>query len=144
MKQVIALSLTALTAIVLFSCSKDAVYKEDHLNPTIFGKWNIVTDSGYSGVGLSNHAVNYSGKPGDYFDFRTDGFLYIKEGAGTETLSYTTTSATTMQISSFGIILNGVPQETQVTNLSAHTATLDAPTLFTSGGAFGRKVNLSR
>lgn len=144
MKQVIASSLTALTAIVLFSCSKDAVYQEDHFNPAIFGKWNIVTDSGFSGVGSGNHPVNYSGKPGDYFEFRTDGHVYIKEGASVETLSYTTTSATTMQITSFGIILNGVPEETLITNLSAHTATLNAPTLFTPGGVFGRKVNLSR
>ncbi|HNP23395.1 MAG TPA: hypothetical protein PKM63_17130 [Panacibacter sp.] len=49
-----------------------------------------------------------------------------------------------MQITSFGIIINGVPEQTQVTNLSAHTATLNAPTIFTPSGAFGRIVQLSR
>ena len=63
MKLVTTLSFTIMTIISLVSCSNHATYQNDHLNPTILGKWNIVTDSGFSGVGSGNHPVNYSDNP---------------------------------------------------------------------------------
>jgi hypothetical protein len=54
---------------------------------TVLTKWSIVDDSAFSGVGLNNHPVNYTGQKGDYFDFRADGNLYIKEGSTLDTFT---------------------------------------------------------
>src|SRR5689334_15959764 len=111
-------------AIIFFlgSCKKDISSNEGNIS--ILGKWNIVTDSSFSGVGLGNHEVNYAGQPGDYFDFSTNGKLYIREKGNLSTFNYTPTSDTTMIIDSFGIMLNGVPDTSSITNLTAHNATI--------------------
>ena len=143
MKQVISFGLTALTILFLISCKKNSISAND-FRATILEKWNILNDSTYIGVGVNNHLVNYAGQPGDYFDFRTDGYVYIKEGPILDTLSYSLTSDTTILIASFGIILNGVPEMSHITNLTAHGVTINAPIVITPGGEFGRKVNLNR
>lgn len=73
-------------AIILFtipSCKKD---KE----PGILGKWNILSDStSLRGNGdMPSSYTNYIGKPSDYYDFRTDGNLYVKEGEALDTMAY--------------------------------------------------------
>lgn len=55
-------------------------------NPALTGVWSIVFDSSYTGVTLNNHSINYVGQTGDYFDIRTDGFIYTKEGLVLDTL----------------------------------------------------------
>lgn len=128
-----------LTAIVV-ACKKDTGIA----NATLLGKWNILTDSTYSGVGVGNHAVNYTGQDGDYFNFTAEGKLYTKEGDILDTLNYHFTSNTTMIIDAFGLTLNGVPATCTITNFATHTVTITAPVALTPGGAFGRKVNLIR
>ncbi|HEY4322773.1 MAG TPA: hypothetical protein VGN20_02275 [Mucilaginibacter sp.] len=124
----------------LYACKKDG----SNLNPSsLVGKWNVVSDSTFVGVGVNNHPVDYHGQPGDYFDFRTDGHVYTKEGTAFDTLSYSIVSNTGIIIQSFGLTVNGVPETSNVT-LTANNAVIDAPTFFTPGGAFGRKVTLSR
>jgi len=110
----------------------------------IAGKWNIVSDSTYAGVGSTNHPVNYIGVTGDYFDFRTDGNIYTKEGVVLDTLSYRLVAGNGIIAASFGGIFNGVPQTSHITNLTAHTVTIASPEVFTPGGVFWRKVSLSR
>ncbi len=127
-----------LFVVLITSCDKDAA------SATILGKWNLINDSKFIGVGINNHPVNYTGQTGDYFDFRTDGNLYIKEGAVLDTLPYTLTSDTTILILSFGIILNGTPEISSIKDLSAHSTTINAPVAITPGGQFGRTVNLNR
>jgi hypothetical protein len=130
----------------LYSCKKDLPLCCG-LNPppvSIFGKWNIVSDSTYVGAGFSNHPVNYAGKAGDYFDVRTDGYIYTKEGAALDTLSYNLVSDTGIVIASFGLIANGVPAISHITNLTWHSATIASPVALTPGGVFGRKISLSR
>jgi hypothetical protein len=143
MKPIILFVLAAFIAFFLVSCKKNSVPAND-INASISGKWNILSDSTFFGVGLNNHPVDYAGQTGDYFDIRTDGNIYIKEGAILDTLGYRLTSNTTILIVSFGIILNGVAETTHITSLTAHSATIDAPIVITPGGEFGRKVNLSR
>lgn len=109
----------------------------------IVGQWSIITDSGFSGVGVNNHEVIYNGRPGDYFDFRSDGLLYIKEGAALDTLPYKLFSDSTLYIQSFGLILNGVPP-TDTLRLTSSAARISTPLALTPGGEFGRTVDLSR
>jgi hypothetical protein len=123
----------------LYACKKDG----NNFNPSsIVGKWSVVSDSTFIGVGVNNHPVDYRGQPGDYFDFRTDGHVYTKEGTVLDTLSYSSVP-TGIVVQSFGITLNQVPEISNVM-FTANTAIIDAPILLTPGGEFGRKVTLSR
>ena len=140
MKHVISPILIAIITFFLTSCKRDSVDS----SATIFGKWNVLNDSTFEGVGISNHPANYTGKTGDYFDFRNDGKLYIKEGLKLDTSIYKLTSNTTILIPAFGITLNGVIETSRITNFTAHMITVNAPKVITPGGLFGRKVDLSR
>jgi hypothetical protein len=121
----------------------NACKKDNNSNNQIAGKWNIVKDSTYVGVGVSNHPVVYIGQPGDYFDFRTDGNVYTKEGAVLDTLSYTVKPNNQIVISQFGIVANGVPTVSKFW-LTAHTANIVTPRVITPGGQFGRDISLTR
>jgi hypothetical protein len=112
--------------------------------PSLVEKWNIVTDSTYAGAGISNHPVDYIGQPGDYFDIRTDGHIYTKEGAVLDTLSYTLVSDTTIIIQPFGLGVNGVPPTSHITNLTSNSVNIASVEFATPGGLFGRRVSLSR
>lgn len=133
------------------SCTKEKALqpgspaiKLDASTDTLFGKWNVVYDSSYTGVGINNHLAVYTGVSGDYFDFRADSYLYIKEGASFDTLLYTPLTDSTVIIASFGITLNGVDDTTRITGLSSSTAILTASEVITPGGIFFRKVKLKR
>ena len=143
MKQIISFGLTTFIIFFLVNCKKNSVSANDVITG-ISGNWDIVNDSAFVGIGVSNHLEGYRGQPGDYFNIRTDGFIYVKEGRNLDTLGYTRTSDTTIIIASFGLILNGVPEISHITNLSNHTATINAPVAITPGGEFGRKVILKR
>jgi len=116
------------------------------------GMWHLVTDSTFKGAGASNHPVDYTGEAGDYFDFDTNGYVYTKENIVLDTLTYRLVSDTTMVISDFGIILNGVDDTSTITGLStnnglalaAQTIVIESPFFPTPGGVFWRKVTLSR
>jgi hypothetical protein len=122
--------------IYLYSCKKETVAKSQ---PTIIGKWNLLSDTTYV-----LDVTDYSGQPGDYFDIRTNGHIYTKEGPVLDTLTYSLVSSTEMTIETFGVPINGVPEISQITNLTAHSATINAPIQATPDGPFGRKVTLSR
>ena len=133
-----------ITAIlILISCKKD-IPSGNNVNSSLLGKWNVVTDSSFSGIGPNNYPINYRGQSGDYFDFTVEGKVYVKEGVALDTLGYTVISDTTMLIDSFGGVLNGVPETCFITNLKSHTVTITAPVILTPGGSFGRKVSLKR
>jgi len=83
MKQIITLTVLLLGCTLYMACKKDA-------GPSIKGKWNIVNDSTrITGTGgeLIYHN-NYIGAAGDYYDFRDDGKMYMKEGAALDTMQY--------------------------------------------------------
>ncbi len=138
----------------LYSCKKDdsLIQSTDNsknltlnaLNGTsLTGKWNIVTDSTYTGVGQYNHPVNYVGQAADYFDIKTNGVIYTKETLVLDTLSYTLKSDTAIVVQSFGGIFNGVPSVSHLT-VNAHSAIIASPMFLTPGGVFWRKITLSR
>lgn len=143
MKQLLTTVIVSGIILLIDSCSKDAVTGKTPAR-AIIGIWNIVSDEGFSGIGQNNHPVNYTGQHGDYFDFRADGKLYTKEAALSDTLAYQFTSDSTIIISAFGIVLNGVPEVCNIENLTAHTVTINAAAAITPGGVFGRKTVLHR
>jgi hypothetical protein len=142
MKRVISLSFgytLIITAFFLLACQENSI--SINKNATILGKWNVLNDSQFSGIGLNNHQVNYTGQTGDYFDFRSDHNVYIKEGTALDTLNYRLISDSTISISSFAYAVN---ETSDITTLTTHRATINAPVVVTPGGQFGRKVDLSR
>jgi len=141
MKAKCSLLIIASLLLCFYACKKNL----DGINPvSIIGKWSIITDSTYAGVGSSNHPVQYEGQVGDYFDINANGHIYTKEGAVLDTLSYNNVSDTTIVISTFGIIINGVPEKSYIIAFTAHSLIINAPNIATPGGVFGRKISLRR
>jgi hypothetical protein len=129
---------------LLLACRDEANVSTDPSNSSIVGKWNIVADDQYVGVGINNHKVSYIGKAGDYFDVRSDGHIYVKEDFVLDTLAYTVQSSQSIIIAGFGAILNGTPEVSTISYLSPTFVTIKAPAIITPGGAFGRTITLSR
>jgi len=138
MKKLI-IALTALCIVVLFTCKKSATT----MTFTLTGKWNLVSDSLSNGIGPNVTQKYYTGGAGDYFDFRTDNKLYLKEGSTLDTLAYSLPSDSTVVISSFGITFNGVP-ETNNLKVLANTGTISTPFVVNPGGYYRRVVHLTR
>jgi hypothetical protein len=111
---------------------------------SLMGKWNLITDSEYTGVGTNNHLVGYIGQPGDYFDFSTNQNVYIKEGTSYDTVRYHMVTSSTIIIADFGLIANGVQDTSKIVNLTPDSVIIVSPVLITSGGIFGRTVHLGR
>lgn len=133
----------------LSACTKTADSISQPESGDITGKWNLVSDSTFKGVGSSNHPVDYTGVAGDYFNFLSNGHAYSKEGPVLDTLMYTLVSDNSIIISGFGVILNGVQDTSVITGLttivgSAQTITIASSLALTPGGEFWRKVTLSR
>jgi len=133
-----------LAGIMFLFCACKKVDGVGNGKAAILGKWNIVSDSSHVGIGISNTAVSYTGKPGDYFDFRNNGMIYTKEGSTLDTLNYTFISDTEIEIPQFDAILNGQVQTSTITNFTTHSLNIAAPRIITPGGIFGRSVRLSR
>lgn len=138
MKSIAGAGFVIILIALLISCKKDTV------SNALVGKWNVLSDSTFEGVAQNNHALDYTGEPGDYFDFRTDGKVYIKESSQLDTLSYTVISSSAVIIQSFGLIANGVPETSDITYPTNNSVTITAPVELTPGGEFGRKVMLSK
>jgi hypothetical protein len=134
--------ITAAALLLSFcSCKKDLT---NGPGTTTIGKWNLVSDSTFAGVGQNNHAVDYKGQAGDYFDIRANGFMYTKEEGILDTLQYSVVSNTEIVIQSFGINANGVQATSHITNFTSNSLVIASPIALTPGGQFGRKVTLSR
>ncbi len=125
----------------MFACKKGSSIYPGQIN----GKWNVVSDSTYNEFLLSLTQRNYIGKAGDYYDFRTDGKVYINESNTLDTLTYNLVNDTTIQIQNFGWILNGV-QNTSYMKYSSNNANVSITTgrAITPGGFGWRQVNLKR
>ena len=117
------------------ACSKGTV------RGNISGRWNIVVDSNFTGVGSTNHLVVYNGFAGDYFEFAGNDSVYTKEGSVLDTLGYT------FLADSVHIIISGFGLSGDASVISDHTATsmvITSKADLTPGGVFWRKVVLSK
>lgn len=116
------------------SCTK----KSD--SPTsILGKWNIKIDSSSTGVGSGYHPVAYVGQPGDYFNFKSDGHVYISENSVLDTRMYTL-SSDSIVIQNFSF----AEGKCRVPSPSTHNLVITSGHFITPGGDFGRTVYLAR
>ena len=122
---------------LLAGCKKDS---NKSAAPTLVTKWNLVTDY------TANHLAQvnmYTGVPGDYFDFRSNGKCYIKEGSQYDTLLYAITSDTTITIQHFGYG-NAAYYSGKAGPLTLHAATITSSGPYAPGEIDYRQVKLSR
>ena len=92
-----------LTALFVISCFASCKKTGEAAGPvTLVGKWNLVNDSTAYGESYITK-TNYVGVPGDYFDFRTDGKVYIKEGDKHDTLTYNMVARDSVVINTFNV-----------------------------------------
>ena len=138
MKKSISICFAFAFAVIFAGCSKSTA-----VNATLAGKWNLLTDSLLSGVGPVSTPKYYSGQPGDYFDFRTDNKLYIKEGSTLDTLAYSLGAGNTITIQTFGISFNGVLQSSNYT-VNVKSAIITTPFVVNPGAYYRRVVHLAR
>lgn len=130
------------TLIVLaIGCSKSGAKTE----ALILGKWRIVQDSSWHAIGAYNlnDALHvYNGQPGDYWDFRSDGFVYVKEGVTRDTLAYKVDSATAITIQNFGWIINAIQTVSTIQELTPFTAVIRSSDFQPPGGVDKRVLYL--
>ena len=130
--------LAAIAGLLIFTLS---CKKNKETPSSILGKWNIKIDTSFAGELASNHEVIYSGKPGDYFNFNSDGKVYIRENSLLDTLTYTVSSDSIL-IPNFNFAYEG-----KCRFKSASTDTIVISTgyfVFFGAGTFGRTVYLYR
>lgn len=128
--------LMILTVASIFACS---CRKGATPQSPIVGRWSVVSDSVYAGVGLNNHLNVYSGKPGDFFDFARDGSIQMNEGIVLQISTYTFNKDSVI-IYEFDEGLQGKGKLSP----AADTLTITTGYSYTPGGAIGRTVHLSR
>ncbi len=130
-----------LIALFVFSCLASCKKSGDSGPVTLVAKWRLLNDSTAYGGPLASPLIkkNYVGVPGDYFDFRADGKLYIKEGAKYDTLAYNTTAGDSVIINRF----NYDNYPSVIKPLTANNAAIYS-TFMVFEIYYFRKVNLKR
>jgi hypothetical protein len=111
---------------------------------SLLGKWNLVSDTVYAGVNTGGDPAVYKGQPGDYFNFATDGNIYIKEGTVLDTLQYQLVSGTQVDITSFTTLFNNKVETCNITTITANSAAIASPLLTPPAGPQQRKISLNR
>jgi len=109
---------------------------------TLVARWDLLNDSSaslvYGGVVKANN--NYIGVPGDYFDFRADGKVYIKEGAKYDTLTYHMVAPDSVSINTFNV--NNYPDV--IDPFTTHSASIHSSNFPFFWVTDFRMVNLKR
>jgi hypothetical protein len=125
-------------------CSLMVACSKNNDAATIKGKWSVVSDSIAVDFPQSKHET-YKGAPGDYFDFRNDGKVYVKEAAVFDTLNYALISDHSIKIQGFGWNLNGVQTPSTIKHTSPNSINITTePGVITPEGPRFRSVNLVR
>ena len=111
-----------LIALFVFSCLVSCKKSSDVSPVALVAKWNLVNDSTVFGGPLAAPLTNknYVGVPGDYFDFRANGKVYIKEGTKYDTLAYNMATGDSVIINNFNY--NNYPSV--IKPLTSHNASI--------------------
>ena len=111
---------------------------------SLTGKWQLVQDTiSNSWLKTAPVITNYIGTPGDYFDFRADGFCYTKEGDAYDTLAYKQLSSKSVIMQNFGLVINGTTEPSAVMQTGTAT-TITTQNILSPSGTIFREVNLRR
>ncbi|HTI12549.1 MAG TPA: hypothetical protein VL832_28445 [Puia sp.] len=132
------------------SCKKSNSNPElRHSHPaiaSIVGKWSLTKDSSFSAIGVGNFGTvqEYIGQPDDYWDFRSDDKVYIKEGAKLDTLGYKLVTGNTITINTFGWTLNGAATTSTIQPLTFASAVIHSANLLLPAGVYNRTLFLTK
>jgi hypothetical protein len=145
MKYIIAIILVFIVFASSF-CKKSPVN-----DSSLIGNWNIINDStSLQGVGplLTDIHSNYIGVQTDYYNFTSEGNLYVKEGTNLDTCTYTFVSSNQINIIAFYVdgteFLGGASMGTYViAGLTENSVTLRLSEL-TPDGEEIKIINLER
>ena len=145
MKKLTTLILISLLSATIFSCKKTSVQGPI----SIQGKWSLKLDSIAQGVSTPSpqYSTKYEGTTADYFDFRSDNKLYIKEGAHLDTFSYQLSTDSNLYISSTNPAENGITNSLNglIKPISSNGASIHfAPAQISFGLYYSRTVHLTR
>ena len=144
LKQLITVVVTGLL-VCLFSCQKTIIGLDcctaNIPMGAIVGNWGIVGDTVNRGVNTGVPVI-YTGKPGDYFDFRPDGHVYIKEGATLDTLIYSVVSNDQIIFPSFVFLSSN--DTCKITVFTANKLVIASPINPLPAGPQERRIGLSR
>jgi hypothetical protein len=83
-------------------------------------------------------------RPGDYWDFRSDGVVYVREGVKLDTLGYSLLSDSTIIINSFGPIFDGMARPSNIETLTVHSAIIQSGFANNPGITYTRVLSLKR
>lgn len=122
--------------------------KNEHVNPAaatpaaarlLLGKWSLVKDSTSSSfIGPAVNITEYTGTADDYYDFKADGKVYIKENGVYSTMAYTMATDTSA-------FLGDVNFPSVINPLTSHSATINfAMPQGPGGGHSSHTVYLSK
>ncbi len=144
MKKLTTLILISLITTTLFSCIKNERWPN-----AIQGKWTLKLDSIAQGVSgpSPQYSSDYAGTAADYFDFRSDNKLYIKEGAHLDTFNYTVNSLNNISISPTNAAENGLTSSLNgtINPLNNNSASIHfVPSMISFGLYYSRTVNLTK
>jgi hypothetical protein len=139
MKKMLLPIVVLLITIGILSCQKSGV----NTTTSLLGKWNVKSDTLDYGIGPQQQTKIYLGVAGDYFDFRADHKLYIKEGTLLDTLTYKVISATKLQVTPTGA--KDGTLNLFIDNITSTSANINFfPILINPGGNDDRWVSLEK
>ena len=111
----------------------------------MIAKWSLVEDTSSWSFGADTlHQKKYTGTPSDYFDFRTDGKCYTREGGVYDTLTYSVRVDNQIIIQKFGDNVNGYYLPNTITQLTDHNFTIASIFLPGPGGWSRRELYLKK
>ncbi|MDO6433114.1 hypothetical protein Q4E93_21070 [Flavitalea sp. BT771] len=107
-------------------------------------KWALVSDSSYSSIGIVYQVGGRAGTLTDYWDFRKDGHVYVKEGTSLDTMAYTLNSPGSITITGFSFSFDGPISACTIKTLTAHEAVIRSDESLSLGTSVLRVLHLRR
>ncbi|MBS1744673.1 MAG: hypothetical protein JST21_00740 [Bacteroidetes bacterium] len=127
---------TVIISLILNACGKSA-------NPSLFYKWDVVSDSIVSLDGSIDSQRYYTGQAGDYFNFGLNDILSVKEDTLKDSASFLLLSYNRIILKGFGVDSDDYNKSHYI-SISTRDITLIITSSFPSGGLYKRTIHLKR
>jgi len=134
-----------LGAFMLISASAILNACEKSGSDVIAGRWHVINDSSI----ITGPSISYDvfdGSDDDYFNFSSNGSLYIKENSIYDTVNYQIISPDTLLLPGIGFSINGITEPSIFTIKDRRLRIVVNPpgNVITPGHQYQRIINLKR